>query len=196
MNWDRSTVARIELGQRQVTAPELFVMPMLYGVPVVALLPTENVRITATVTATPAGLRGAATEQPYHGYGLQVEGLLEAVRTTFERLKPAMAAVQARLPGANFVEIAEAAEHVGDEATVKAAKRLRATAEEIATASVQLWERSLTAERDARVVAMGPVDTAKARQARRGHATRALLEELAPQIEIVRTGRGRTDGQR
>ena len=195
LGWDRSTVARIELGQRQVTASELLVMTALYGVSVADLLPTEDVRLTETVTATAAGLRDLLLRGGL-GRGLHVEGLYEDVVAGLERLKRAFPAIRIRLPGASDWEIMVGAAGVSEEATVKAAKRLRATPEEAAVASSQLWGRSLTGERDARVDAMGPAANAKARQARRGHVTRALLTELASQVVQVRTGEGETDGQR
>jgi len=187
LSWDRSTVAKIELGQRQVTAAELLLMTHLYGVPASDLLPTEDVRFNEAVTASPAGLTGALTTKPGRGTW-HFDGLAEAVQQALERLRPGMEATQKRLPGADFFTIAEAAGHVKDEVTAKAARRLGATAEEVATAAQQLWGRGVAEERDARVEAMGPVETARARQARRGHTTRALLDELAPQVLVVRTG--------
>lgn len=194
LGWDRSTVARIELGQRQVTAPELLVMTVLYGVSVADLLPTEDVRLTETVTATADGLRDHLSRGGL-GRGVHVEGLREEVMAGLERVKRTFPAIRDRLPGACDWDLIAGAGYVSEEATVKAAKRLGATAEEVAVASSQLWGRSLTAERDARVEAMGPAAT-KARQARRGHVTRALLTELAPQVVHVRTGEGETDGER
>lgn len=195
LNWDRSTVARIELGQRQVTASELLVMTMLYGVGVVDLLPTEDSQLTETVTATPAGLRTALTEDRFSG-GFHVEGLREDFMAALDKVTAGFRVVKSRLPGASDWEILSASEHVRDEATVKAAVRLQATAEEVAVAAEGLWHRSLTAERDARVEAMGPLESSKARQARRGHVTRGLLAELAPQVVQVRTAEGETDGER
>jgi transcriptional regulator with XRE-family HTH domain len=62
-----------------------------------------------------------------------------------------------------------------DEATVKAAQRLNADPVDVDTKARQLWGRGLTAERDAR---LGAAKRSRADQARRGHVTRALIEEL------------------
>ncbi len=192
LGWDRPTVARIELGQRQVSAKELLLMAALYGVSVRDLLPTETVRMTNTVTATPTGLADALTDVP----GLpnwHFEGLVEEALAAVDKMKPALRALQDRLPGANFVTIAMAAEHQREEATVKAARRLDATAEEVAVAAQQLWARGVAAERDARVEEMGSAVNVRARQARRGHVTRVLLAELAPVVAQVRSGTSREE---
>lgn len=62
-----------------------------------------------------------------------------------------------------------------DEATVKAAKRLNADPVEVDALARQLWGRSLTAERDAQ---LGLATRSRADQARRGHVTRALIDQL------------------
>lgn len=62
-----------------------------------------------------------------------------------------------------------------DEATVKAARRLNADPVEVDATARRLWGRTLTAERDVRV---GTAARSRADQSRRGHVTRALIEEL------------------
>ena len=187
LGWDRSTVARIELGQRQVNAGELMVMTLLYGEPLRSLLPTESVRLNELVTASPAGLVEALVKDNPGTAEWQVEGLAKMVMTQLVKMAPTANAVMARLPGAGARTIAAAAKHVRDETTVKASKRLDATSEEVAVAAEYLWKRGIAGERDARVNAMGSTD-ARTRQARRGHVTRVLLAELAPAILTVRTG--------
>ncbi len=63
------------------------------------------------------------------------------------------------------------------DATVKAAKRLGVTTADVDAAARALWGQTLAGERDKRVQ---PVEgeTPRALQARRGHVTRALLDEL------------------
>jgi transcriptional regulator with XRE-family HTH domain len=71
------------------------------------------------------------------------------------------------------------------EATGKAARRLGRTPTEVSVASAELWGRPLTHERDARLnddAADGDEDPRR-RQARRGHITRALIEELRAHFE-------------
>jgi transcriptional regulator with XRE-family HTH domain len=62
-----------------------------------------------------------------------------------------------------------------DEATVKAARRLERSPDEVDSAARRLWGRSLTDEREARI---GKASRTRADQARRGHVTRQLVDEL------------------
>ena len=101
-----------------------------------------------------------------------------------------------QVPGAAHMDVLGAAEHLAEEATVKAAKALGATPLEVATAAEQLWNRGLAAERDARADALGPASSTRARQARRGHVTRRLLAELQPVIEQIRSSGSGEDGNR
>lgn len=69
-----------------------------------------------------------------------------------------------------------------EEARAKAARRLGVTPEDIDAASMSLWGRPLGAERDGRIksddVDLNAPENRRTLQARRGHATRALIEEL------------------
>ncbi len=199
LDWDRSTVARIELGKRRVTASELFLLPRLYGRSgsrLVEILPTERVALTPAVAATPDALASVLSKSRVERSGLEGWSLPkrdEFVAQTLDQMKayaPKMDAwARAAAPGAeSYGTVAIASQHVKEDATVKAAARLGATPLHVAVAAEQLWERRLAEERDARVEAMGPAPSTRARQARRGHVTRELLVELAPEVEKVRTG--------
>lgn len=197
LDWDRSTVGRIELGKRRVTAAELFLLPRLYGLSgpgLVEILPTERVALTAAVAATPDALASVLSESDRAGHeGWSLPKWDELVAQTLDQLKasaPKTAAwARAAAPGAESSwVVAQASRHAKEDATTKAAARLGATSLHVAVAAEQLWDRGLAEERDARVEAMGPTPSTRARQARRGHATRALLAELAPVVEKVRTG--------
>jgi len=69
-----------------------------------------------------------------------------------------------------------------DEATAKAARRLGAEPHEVEEAAEALWGRPLSAERDGRIKAddvdLNAPENRRTLQARRGHATRPLIEEL------------------
>lgn len=62
-----------------------------------------------------------------------------------------------------------------DAATVNAARALGLPPGEVDRRALRVWERGLTAERDAR---MGAAAHSRADQVRRGHVTRRLIEEL------------------
>lgn len=195
LDWDRSTVARIELGKRRVTAAELFLLPRLYGgsngLP--GLLPTERVTLTSAVAATPDALASVLSRSPAGRKGWSLPKWDELLAQTWDRLKASAPSREAwareAAPGAeSYGVVVEASTHMREEATTKAAARLGATPLQVAVAALQSWDRGLAEERDARVEAMGPATSTRARQARRGHVTRTLLAELAPVVDQVRTG--------
>ncbi|MGI8751209.1 MAG: hypothetical protein ACR2MN_02650 [Acidimicrobiales bacterium] len=96
-------------------------------------------------------------------------------------------ALVGHLPAKTFREVASL--EVG-EAEHKAARKLDVSTGIVSAASFSLWGRSLTAERNRRV---GDVLDGRARQASRGHVTRALLGELRDRITQAK---GTSDGER
>lgn len=74
-----------------------------------------------------------------------------------------------------------------DEAAVKAARRLGVTVAAVIDASGELWGHELGRERDRRVIA-DPQESRRSLQARRGHVTRALIDELREYL--ARNGEG------
>lgn len=188
LNLDRATVIRIELGQRQVSVADLLLLASLYGKAVAELLPTEPVQLSEAAGATPQQLRAALTAPPA---GWDLPRLHQAFRRGLDKARTGVVRYSKRFPGAAPFTVMEAAADARSEVdqTVKdAARRLNVSPEQVRIAARHLWDRTLTDERDRRVAALGGATTARAKQARRGHITRALLAELAPEVEKVRTG--------
>jgi len=195
LGWDRSTVARIELGQRQLTAAELLVLPALYGRPVAELLPTEPCRLTEVVGANPDLLRKVLTGVP-RGYDLPK--VRQDMTTVLDKVRRATGNARARYPRVELLLVSEAAGHAGDDTTVKAARRLEADPWDVAVAAQSLWDRDLASERDERVGKRAG-ESMRSRQARRGHVTRQLLDQLRPvvqELQAARSEEGDVDGQR
>ena len=193
LGWDRPTVSRIEGGQRQLTAAELLLLPLLYDRALAALLPDEPVALTEGAAVSAAGLRRCLVDSPGRGWALP--RLHEAARSGVERMRPAVERVAADYPTVPAGVLA-AATRCGwaDDTSIKAAKRLGADRRDVAVAAQQTWGRGLAAERDARLGAAGGT-TARARQARRGHITRALLAEIRPAVQqLVQDRKESTDG--
>lgn len=72
--------------------------------------------------------------------------------------------------------------HAGaTEADQALATRLQVPLRTVTDIALQLWDRTLTDERDARVAALGPMDPGE-RQAHRGHLTRELSEHIETQL--------------
>lgn len=75
-----------------------------------------------------------------------------------------------------------------DETTAKTARRIGSTPDEVLAASYALWGRDLAEERDHRVEAEQAAtseDDPRRLRARRGHVTRALVEELRAHLARV-----------
>ncbi|MCX5522968.1 helix-turn-helix domain-containing protein [Streptomyces bobili] len=184
--WHRPTVGQIEQGKRGVSAPELLLLPLVYGVPLRDLLPGngEVTWLTDETAVRGSALRHSLDEEPeepslpgpWHFKGaVRVAGKF---RETQERLSAA-------LPwGARAGFVA-----TPDEAETKAAKRLNSTPEYVAYTAREMWGRGLAEERDARLAGRLDAPTApRALQAARGHITRTLLDELEP---VIRDHEGR-----
>ena len=193
LGWDRSTVTRVELGQRQVTAAELLVLPVLYGVSVADLLPTEPCQLTHDVSAAPDVMRAALTDVPgLNDY--ESPRVREVITAGLDAMAKIASSVQKRYPDVPGMLLLDANRHRKDVVVVKAAQRLGADPFDVAVAALQLWGHDLTTERDRRV---GTSDSLRARQARRGHVTRALTDELTPVIaELQAQRKGGRRGKR
>jgi transcriptional regulator with XRE-family HTH domain len=79
----------------------------------------------------------------------------------------------------------KAASLLGSEADRALAHRLNVPARAVAETAIELWNRTLTEERDARAAGLGDMSAGE-RQARRGHITRELSRQL--QAELDRRG--------
>lgn len=190
LGWDRSTLTRIELGQRQVTAAELLTLPQLYDRSLAELLPTEPAMLTVGASVGAAELHRVLTERPALRHWF-LPLLYGAVDEALPRLTENLRRTRERFPGVPVLLVGEAAADLrGDETTDKAARKLGAAAIDVAVAAHQLWGRGLVQERDRRLAdSGGDRGTARARQARRGHITRTLLDELRPVVEQIQRAR-------
>lgn len=181
LRWDRTIVSRVERGERQVSAVELFALARLHGQSVRDLLPTEACRLNDDLSADEGALQQALTSFPQ---GIRSPRHDAAVMAAYTTVPPAMTEVVARYPGTHGLDVVDAARHAGDLPVIQAAGRLGVEALDVAVLAARLWERDLVAERDARVAAVEG-EGVRARQARRGHVTRVLLDELRPAVEVL-----------
>jgi len=181
--WDRSTVTRIELGQRQLTAAELLLLPVLYERSVADLLPAEPCRLNDQVCAKPEVLRTVLTRQVPWGlvYGSEFWEAFDKTKVTVRAFSENARKLFPNVPDWTALD---AAEHASDETTVKAARKLAGKPWDVAVAAELTFGRSLADERDARV-GDKPGEPMRTRQARRGHVTRRLLEEIRPAFDAI-----------
>ena len=160
--WARDTVASIEGGRREVRLDELLSLPLI-----VDAFPSSCSREYSRV----ADFLGPAAP------------LLE--RPTDESREVATElAVSAVLPASESNQKYLEAQC---DAEQKAARQLNISPYDIVKLAYNLWGRSLTDERDARVMKKADADaSARSLQAHRGHVTRVLLTDLRAEIELVK----------
>ncbi|MFI1422752.1 helix-turn-helix transcriptional regulator [Streptomyces sp. NPDC020731] len=191
LSWHRPTVGQIEKGKRGISGVELLLLPVIYGQPLRELLPEGAVWLTDEAAARRSSIL-ANLNDPIQGANMapgqwHLKGFdMDETMRQVERL---VVQTMARWPaGAKR-------NPTPDEAEGKAAKRLDTTPEYVAYAARELWGRSLTEERDARLSdrATAP-ETPRALQSARGHITRGLLTELEPVIHQYEQHRIDPDG--
>lgn len=162
-SWQRSTVAAVERGHRRVAALELVAVAGVMGRSLTRFLgPDEGekgVMIRGEVWAPADVVVELGDTVPVHWTLAGIVGTIDG-----ERPEWTQSGGPRRLP------VAES------EADVKAARALGIEVAELRALAAQTWGRSLEREREARVDVEGV--SARTVQARRGHVTRRLLDEL------------------
>src|SRR5664280_725457 len=122
LGWDRSTVTRIELGQRQLLAGELVLLAILHDVPVVDLLPDERCVLSDAVIAVPAA--AAKTVECRRPVALADTATATDTLSVLDMTGTATAT-------------ASVVKHQADDATVKAAHRLGVDPSAVAVAAIR-----------------------------------------------------------
>jgi len=182
LRWSRSSVAATEAGNKTIDVAELVLLSLALDARVDELLAGEGpVQLGAEVTRRLWEVRrilasDGATKgiEPPKGE-VQIWASTELERR-MPNLRAHMEAVRQQLS-------AKARSAARGEAEQKAARKFQIRADVLSTIALDLWGRSLTEERDARVNdAATQSVSAKSIQALRGHVTRRLLAELAPHL--------------
>jgi transcriptional regulator with XRE-family HTH domain len=164
--WSRSTIAAVEAGKRGVDLGEVVLLALVLDAPVSDLLSGSGaVQLGDGSRVSLSDIRRVLT------------GDASSARTIFPDVKRRIFA--ARKDAHDRVMLS-----ASGEAEQKAARKLGVTPHVIAAAAWDLWRRSLTEERNARVD-QESLDTTEARssQALRGHVTRQLLGEIESLVE-------------
>jgi transcriptional regulator with XRE-family HTH domain len=184
-DWQRGTVAMIELGRRRVTAEELIALPAIardaglegfsLGEDVMVILSP----LAGAPTLSPSGpLRSHHVELVPIGHG-RAPDTPEA--REIRRLEPRLRHKQAE------AEVFRIALESHGDAETKAARVLGVSPIVVAMAAQRRFRQSLTAQRDAVAAGregIGSIDPRRL-QARRGHITRQLVEELRPFVKGI-----------
>lgn len=158
IGWARAAVAKIERGARD------------------ALTLDEVLMLSLTLEVTPAALVGEGKRYVRVGpISLRAQDVAAGLRGEASWVNVGASR--------SFHRTVKSTEQ-GGEADQKAATRLGLDLTELGVLTHHLWGRSLTDERDRRLVEQErPDDSARTVQARRGHVTRALLDEMRQALE-------------
>jgi hypothetical protein len=163
LDWSRATVATIESGRRGLSVEELLLLPTILSIGIGASASLADLLVgDEPIALTPR----IAVPQP------ALAQALSSVRAALAGpVDQAVTAARAKDLGDGVGDL------FADEAEQTAAERLETHVWMVKELADQLWGRGLSAERDHRVAEQGEAP-ARTVQARRGHATRALLAEL------------------
>jgi transcriptional regulator with XRE-family HTH domain len=163
LEWTADTVVALESGRRKFTAAEVFLVPQLLSVNLAELAKAGDGDL---IVADGYVLEADTWQDLIAGKRLQRLG-----RSLDSNARKASKALTPR--------------EATNEAEKKAARSLGISTRDLVVLAHGLWNRGLTDERDARVIAdASTVEVSKAkRQALRGHITRGLLAELRQAIE-------------
>jgi hypothetical protein len=184
----------VEAGKKDLELAEALVLAEILDVPVEGLFEGDAVwvQVTAGFGGSPPGLRTLL--RGGEEFSDRVTRLDQMAPPRLQRsLTPAETARLPRLaPRLSEDLIEETLAVPRGEAEQKAARRLGVTPAEVAVVSRDLWGRSLTEEREWRLVVQTQEETEaellRSPHGLRGHVTRGLLVELARRFAEVEDG--------
>jgi len=171
VSWSRSKIAAVEAGERPNLAfADVLMLAHVFNVELAELLEGDG-----DVTVTPHSII------PRRMLRDLVRGL--SVLEGSAQWNPDTR--QAELVGLARIRAEDDARRIapfqGVEADQALALRLGVTTTAVITIATKLWNRTMTAERDARVADLGDL-TLGERQAHRGHITRDLAQQIQAQL--------------
>ena len=187
LTWSRSTLTDVEAGKKDLELAEALVLAHILECPVEALFEGDAVWVQVTP-----------------GFGGSSSGLRTLLRggkdfldrdTTLDQMAPPR--LQRSLTPGERARLARLAPSLSEdlieetlavphgEAEQKAARRLGVTPAEVAVVSRDLWDRSLTEERERQLKEDMAGDAWGSPRGLRGHITRGLLVELARRFAEV-----------
>ena len=192
LRWTRSKIAALERGEKALDLAEIVVLAQAMGevaghpVAVADLLAGDGaVRLSSALVLHRGSLRRFVGGNPVEVLSGDIPGGPERVEAVMARMPAALARAAAMAGDDTSVAlILHAEEHAG-EAEERVARTLGVSKMDVAHLAVGLWGRTLAEERDQRVGDDVPVAS---RSAKRGRATRQLVEELRARLAEVDDG--------
>ena len=194
LTWSRSTLTDVEAGKKDLELAEALVLAEILDVPVEALFEGDAdwVQVTPGFGGSPPGLRTLLRGgEEFSGRDTRLDQMapprLQRSLTPGERARLPLLA-----PRLSEDLIEDTLAVPRGEAEQKAARQLGVTPAEVAVVSRDLWDRSLTEERERRLVVQIQKETEaellRSPHGLRGHVTRGLLVELARRFAEVEDG--------
>jgi transcriptional regulator with XRE-family HTH domain len=184
LRWSRSKVAAIEAGERStVSVADVLLLALAFRVSITEFFEGDgDVMLAEHLTPLPREWVIAIMQGTYPPPEITQREATEREQGDVEQM---FATIDAFKRGSDAIEADQAL-----------ARRLKVSVEDVVAVARAMWGRTLTDERDARVVELGAVETAE-RQARRGHITRELSQQIEAQLREVDSplsdGERRTD---
>jgi transcriptional regulator with XRE-family HTH domain len=180
-SWIRGTVAQAEVGARKFSIEEVLLLALAYETSLAGLIAGNDadvVELTPDVRLPVGTVRALLSGQSPGELPTVSRNSGEATGT---------GRFPCPLAGANRFGIGERgllARSAGatSEADRHAARKLGVAPDVVAETAQRLWGRSLSEERDYRLVDTSPDLSARRKQALRGHVTRQLLTELEREL--------------
>lgn len=185
LSWQRSTVAKVERGERAVSLEELVLLAMMFDARIADLLPPDGeVALTPRTSVAVSDLAGFLKGGQTNLLRLDSPFQREAVPAAIDAMKRMARRLESRWPKLSWTDFRAAqAAAVGD-AERKGARSIGVDPTELAIAARRLYGRDMPEERDARIGARLRADAGPATiRAVRGHVTRELLEEIKHEID-------------
>ena len=184
LSWTRNVVANLESGRRNLTVGELLLLTTLLRVPVAQLLEADR---TARIYVEEVLVPGDQLSAMATGEAAEREAFWDETERALGELTPEQRELAERYRLGD--DAALYALHLLGDSEEKASRALavvpRASAQEVAFASMALWGMSLGGKRDQSIPEGVEEDTLAAV---RGHVTRDLLKHLEKRIEVARAG--------
>ncbi len=178
--WTRATIAALETGRRELSLGEAWLLPWIYGVELPELLNATHVQIAPTVTMpgqlVRASARGEALKAPVGTWAAEPSAASGDVAERLVRRALDSKQLARVWPDASEPDLEAASADAAGEVETRAGRRLGVEPMALALAARRRWHQSLTEERDYRT----PEGVTS-----RGHITRALLNELRPDLEAA-----------
>ena len=184
--WTRPTVAAVELGRKTLDVEELVLLSLAFGARTNAILAGDG-RVQVCEAAPTLGVVRAVLASDEEVMKRTVRDVgppnpEDVVMNFIQKATVSLDRLAILAPDVPLSVLQEkAAEAARGDVEQAAARKLSCSPSDLAVAAFGRWGRSLTDERDARVsTAYLEEASPRATQARRGHITRQLLEELKP----------------